>query len=226
MHSLLLLASLLATPAPVMDKAPLIPERPLLMKGEIARLDPYGGWRDDSRSAPELLSLLREQNRWTEQQLAGQQPLAEKLQAEWQTRERGEPMPAEWLSQAGSQWRMDADGRLWQRSDEQAAPRQRLAQRQPAEGYYELAAWSLHPNGRWLALAEDSRGDRDYRITLLDLESGETVATLPHRASDLLWSLDGKTLYTIANERHTLRPWQLSHLAEQQPRRLGAVPAG
>ena len=73
MHSLLLLASLLATPAPAaplpeatQEAAPLIPERPLLMTGEIARLDPYGGWRDDSRRAPELLTLLREQNRWTE----------------------------------------------------------------------------------------------------------------------------------------------------------------
>ncbi|MGY3902082.1 prolyl oligopeptidase family serine peptidase [Aeromonas lusitana] len=213
MQTLLILASLLATPAPAhaapQAAAPLIPERPLLMKGEIARVDPYGGWRDDSRSSPELLTLLREQNRWTEQQLAGQKPLEKTLQAEWQARERGEPMPVEWLSEAGSQWRMSADGSLWQRGDEQAEPRQRLAPRQPADGYYELAAWSLHPNGRWLALAEDSRGDRDYRISLLDLESGETLAILPHRASDLLWSLDGKTLYTIANERNTLRPWQL-----------------
>ncbi|MGY3886539.1 prolyl oligopeptidase family serine peptidase [Aeromonas aquatica] len=215
MHALLILASLLATPAPAsvhevtQAAAPLIPERPQLHKGEIARFDAYGGWRDDSRNSHELLTLLREQNRWTEQQLAGQKPLAAKLQTEWQHRERGEPMPVEWLSQAGSQWRMSADGSLWQRNDEQAEPRQRLAPRQPADGYYELAAWSLHPNGRWLALAEDSRGDRDYRITLLDLASGETLATLPHRTSDLLWSLDGKTLYTVANERNTLRPWQL-----------------
>lgn len=213
MQTLLILASLLATPAPAHEEtqaaAPLIPERPALMKGEIARVDPYGGWRDDSRSSPELLTLLREQNRWTEQQLAGQRPLENTLQAEWQARARGEPMPIEWLTQAGSQWRMGADGSLWQRSNEQAEPKQRLAPRQPADGYYELAAWSLHPNGRWLALAEDSRGDRDYRISLLDLASGETMATLPHRASDLLWSLDGKTLYTVANERSTLRPWQL-----------------
>ena len=118
-------------------------------------------------------------------------------------------MPDDWLSQAGSQWRMEADGSLWQRSDANDAPRKRLAPRQPAEGYYELAAWALHPDGQLLALAEDRRGDRDYRITLLDLASGETLASLPHRAGDLLWSLDGKTLYTLANERQTLRPWQL-----------------
>lgn len=209
MQALLILASLLATPAPTAAPAPRIPERPLMMKGEIARLDPYGGWRDDSRQDPALLALLGEQNRWTEQQLASQAPLAQALQAEWQTRPRGEPMPQEWLSEAGSQWRMDADGSLWQRSDAQAAPRQRLAPRQPAEGYYELAAWALHPDGHLLALAEDRRGDRDYRITLLDLASGETVATLEHRAADLLWSRDGKTLYTIANEPRTLRPWQI-----------------
>lgn len=216
MHSLFVLASLLATPAPAaplpettQEAAPLIPERPQLMKGEIARLDPYGGWRDDSRRSPELLALLREQNRWTDEQLAPQKPLETTLQAEWRARERGEPLPKEWLTQAGSQWRMEADGSLWQRSDARSAPRQRLVPRQPDQGYYEIAAWALHPDGRLLALAEDSRGDRDYRITVLDLESGETVATLPHRASDLLWSLDGKTLYTIANERHTLRPWQL-----------------
>ncbi len=216
MHSLLILASLLATPAPAsplpeatLEAAPLIPERPQLMKGEIARLDPYGGWRDDSRQDPALLTLLREQNRWTEQQLAGQAPLVQRLQTEWQGRERGEPVPDDWLSQAGSQWRMEADGSLWQRSDANDAPRKRLAPRQPAEGYYELAAWALHPDGQLLALAEDRRGDRDYRITLLDLASGETLASLPHRAGDLLWSLDGKTLDTLVNERQTLRPWQL-----------------
>jgi oligopeptidase B len=210
MQHLLILAALLAAPvSQASEEAPPIPKRPLLMQGEIARVDPYGGWRDDSRRSPELLTLLREQNRWTEQQLSGQQGLAQQLQTEWQARERGEPLPEEWLTEAGSQWRMKADGSLWQRSDAQSSARQRLAPRQPGEGYYELASWSLHPDGRWLALAEDSRGDRDYRITLLDLASGETLASLPHRASDLLWSRDGRTLYTVANERHTLRPWQL-----------------
>ncbi|MBV7436108.1 prolyl oligopeptidase family serine peptidase [Aeromonas sp. sif2416] len=215
MQHLLILAALLATPASALlheatqEAAPLIPKRPALLQGEIARLDPYGGWRDDSRRSPELLALLREQNRWTEQRLSGQQGLARQLQTEWQARGRGEPMPEEWLHQAGSQWRMQADGSLWQRTDERAAPRQRLAPRQPSSGYYELAGWSLHPDGRWLALAEDSRGDRDYRITLLDLESGKTLTTLTHRAGDLLWSRDGRTLYTLANERNTLRPWQL-----------------
>ncbi len=119
MHSLLILASLLATLAPAsplpeatLEAAPLIPERPQLMKGEIARLDPYGGWRDDSRQDPVLLTLLREQNRWTEQQLAGQAPLVQRLQTEWQGRERGEPVPDDWLSQAGSQWRLTSSPTL------------------------------------------------------------------------------------------------------------------
>ncbi|MGL6617378.1 prolyl oligopeptidase family serine peptidase, partial [Aeromonas hydrophila] len=94
MHALLMLASLLANPAPAQPVAlapadtqsqavatsaplvaPLIPHRPLPMPGERARLDPYGGWRDDSRQDPALLALLGEQNRWTEQQLAAQRPL-------------------------------------------------------------------------------------------------------------------------------------------------------
>ncbi|MDM5070568.1 prolyl oligopeptidase family serine peptidase [Aeromonas bestiarum] len=223
MHALLIMTALLANPATTSpteaagmtvtttapQSAPAIAKRPLLMKGDTARRDPYGGWRDDSRQDPALLAMLGEQNRWTEQQLAGQRQLEQTLQAEWQAQSRGEPMPDEWISEAGSQWRMEADGSLWQRDGEQAEPRQRLATRQPASGYYELASWALHPNGRWLALAEDLRGDRDYRISLLDLADGKTLATLAHRAADLLWSLDGKTLYTLANERRTLRPWQL-----------------
>lgn len=223
MHALLIMTALLANPAAASSteaagltvtttapqSAPAIAKRPLLMKGDTARRDPYGGWRDDSRQDPALLAMLGEQNRWTEQQLTSQRPLEQTLQAEWQAQSRGEPMPDEWINEAGSQWRMEADGSLWQRTSDQDPPRQRLASRQPASGYYELAGWALHPNGRWLALAEDLRGDRDYRISLLDLADGKTLATLAHRAADLLWSLDGKTLYTLANERRTLRPWQL-----------------
>ncbi|WP_348687184.1 prolyl oligopeptidase family serine peptidase [Aeromonas bestiarum] len=223
MHALLIMTALLANPAAASpteaagmtatttapQSAPAIAKRPLLMKGDTARRDPYGGWRDDSRQDPALLAMLGEQNRWTEQQLAGQRPLEQTLQAEWQAQSRGEPMPDEWINEAGNQWRMEADGSLWQRTSDQDPPRQRLASRQPASGYYELAGWALHPNGRWLALAEDLRGDRDYRISLLDLADGKTLATLAHRAADLLWNLDGKTLYTLANERRTLRPWQL-----------------
>ena len=169
----------------------------------------YGGWRDDSRQDPALLALLGEQNRWTEQLLAAQRPLEQALQAEWQAQTRGESMPQEWLREAGSQWRMEADGRLWQRGGGEQA--------EPANGWRPAsrpAATTSSPAGpapeRALAgPGRDLQGDRDYRITLLDLADGKPLATLTHRASDLLWSLDGKTLYTIANEPRTLRPWQL-----------------
>lgn len=93
MHALLIMTALLANPvaspaeaamtatttAP--QSAPAIAKRPLLMKGDTARRDPYGGWRDDSRQDPALLAMLAEQNRWTEQQLASQRPLEQALQA-------------------------------------------------------------------------------------------------------------------------------------------------
>jgi oligopeptidase B len=184
MHALLMLASLLANPAPAQpaalapadtqsQAAPPRPRSPAADAGERARLDPYGGWRDDSRQDPALLALLGEQNRWTEQQLAAQRPLEQALQAEWQA-QRAVTHAARVAERGGQPV---ADGSRRQpvaASGEQAEPRQRLAARQPASGYYELASWALHPNGRWLALAEDLQGDRDYRITLLDLADGKT----------------------------------------------------
>ena len=86
------------------------------------------------------------------------------------------PVPDDWLSQAGSQWRMEADGSLWQRSDARPLP---AAGSPPAcRGVLQkLAAWALHPDGHCLPWPKTAGEIRDYRITLLDLASGETLAS-------------------------------------------------
>ncbi len=98
-----------------------------------------------------------------------------------------------------------------------------MQQRLPAragEGYYEAGGWALSPDNRTLAIAEERRGDLDYQVTLLDLQSGKALGSLAQRSADLAWSQDGRTLYTIANERNTLRPWQLRGWQDGQEQTL------
>lgn len=205
----ILVATLLATPwswAQSPLSPPPIASQPHLIAGAPARHDPYFWLRDESRSNPAILALLQEQNRWSKQQLASQQPLEARLRAEFARHPKGDPAPDNWLIRGELAWQVRADGSLWQR--QQGESRQLLPPRAD-EGYYAVGGWALSPDNRLLAIAEDRRGDLDYRITLIALHGGDTLTTLPHRSADLAWSQDGQTLYTIANERGTLRPWQL-----------------
>lgn len=205
----ILVATLLVTPwswAQSPLSPPPIASQPHLIAGAPARHDPYFWLRDESRSDPAILALLQEQNRWSEQQLASQQPLEARLRAEFARHPKGDPAPDNWLIRGELAWQVRADGSLWQR--QQGESRQLLPPR-AGEGYYAVGGWALSPDNRLLAIAEDRRGDLDYRITLITLHGGDTLTTLPHRSADLAWSQDGQTLYTIANERGTLRPWQL-----------------
>ncbi|KXU78814.1 prolyl oligopeptidase family serine peptidase [Aeromonas enteropelogenes] len=205
----ILVATLLATPwswAQFPLSPPPIASQPHLIAGAPARHDSYFWLRDESRSDPAILALLQEQNRWSEQQLASQQPLEARLRGEFARHPKGEPAPDNWLIRGELAWQVRADGSLWQR--QQGESRQLLPPRAD-EGYYAVGGWALSPDNRLLAIAEDRCGDLDYRITLIALHGGDTLTTLSHRSADLAWSQDGQTLYTIANEHGTLRPWQL-----------------
>jgi len=220
-----IMAALLAAPLAWANASlpPPIPSQPQPIVGNPVRQDPYFWLRDESRSNPTILALLKQQNRWSEQQLASQQPLEATLRAEFTRHPAGQPVPESWLVRGDQAWQLRPDGSLWQRHGGKA--QQRLPAR-AGEGYYDAGGWALSPDNRTLAIAEDRRGDLNYQITLLDLQSGKALASLAQRSADLAWSQDGRTLYTIANERDTLRSWQLRGWATgQQPRQLGAVPA-
>ncbi|HHQ4564571.1 TPA: prolyl oligopeptidase family serine peptidase, partial [Aeromonas veronii] len=72
-----IMAALLAVPLAWAQEAlpPPIPSQPHLISGNPVRQDPYFWLRDESRSNTAILALLKQQNRWSEQQLAAQQPL-------------------------------------------------------------------------------------------------------------------------------------------------------
>ncbi|ENY73345.1 protease II [Aeromonas diversa CDC 2478-85] len=202
MSFMMLAALLAATPAAALP--PPIPRHDGVIQGTPARFDPYAWLRDDSRSRPDLLALLEAQNAWSEAVLAGQQPLEARLRQEFDARPRGDAASESWVTRAGHAWRLAPDGSLWRKGE--AHP---VLPARSAEGYYEAGGWSLSPDGRLLAIAEDRRGSRDYRVSVLRLEDGQVLAELTGRSSDLAWADDGQTLYTIGNERRTLRPYRL-----------------
>ncbi|MGL6453220.1 prolyl oligopeptidase family serine peptidase, partial [Aeromonas veronii] len=214
-----IMAALLAAPLAWAQEAlpPPIPSQSHLISGNPVRKDPYFWLRDESRSNPAILALLKQQNRWSEQQLAAQQPLEATLRAEFTRHPAGESVPENWLVRGDQAWLLRPDGSLWQRHGGKV--QQRLPAR-AGEGYYEAGGWALSPDNRTLAIAEDRRGDLDYQVTLLDLQSGKALASLAQRSADLAWSQDGRTLYTIANERYTLRPWQLRGWQDGQEQTL------
>ncbi|UXI01688.1 prolyl oligopeptidase family serine peptidase [Photobacterium sp. TY1-4] len=172
--------------------------------------DPSYQWlRDDTRQSAVVLNFLQQENQRTESQLAAQQPLEQTLLSEWQSRSR-QSTAQPWRLQGEFNYRVDASGQQLIRQNAQTQAEAvvlDLSTRREGAAYYSLGNWQISPDHRWVALAEDRRGDRNYQISVIALDSGKAQpAVLPGVATDLVWSNDSQSLYVVGNEANTYRP--------------------
>lgn len=175
--------------------------------------DPTYQWlRDDSRQSLAVRHFLEQENRHTEQVLLEQASLEQTLLTEWQARTK-QPAEQPWSLQGRFEYRLEAGHAIVRREAGSAQAPQilvDLAQRAATSAYYQLGNWSVSPDHRYVALAEDRRGDRHHRITLLDTHTARMIDTpLQQAATDLVWASDSRSLYWIANERETYRPYRV-----------------
>jgi len=176
-----------------------------------ARPDPWYWLRDDHRADPEVLAHLRAENAYKDQRFVALQPLCAELTAELRSRipAEDESLPVYrhgWWYQrrfvAGAEHachlrrrRLDAEPELlW---DADAAAR--------SHAYYELGNLEPSPDDRWLAIAEDTVGRREYAIRFVDLV---TRVLLDDRLEgvepDLAWLDEGRSILYVAKDPVTL----------------------
>lgn len=196
---------------------PQAPERPVQFTahGE-TRTDNYYWLRDDTRSDPQVIQYLTDENRYTQQKLQSAEPLREALYEEmvarmpqadesapysyngyvYRTRfEAGKEYPLYERRKINSgQWEVLADGN----------------ERAQGLAYYELVSLAVSADNRRIAIAEDKVGRREYQVAYRDLTDNHwQESVLTEVADDLVWSADGSVLFYVRQDPQTLLPFEV-----------------
>ena len=181
------------------------------------RNDEYYWLRDDTRQNKAVLDYLNAENEHTAAQLSHTTELQEQLFEEmtarlepnvesipvfdngywyWSKYEEGKDYPI-YIRQKGS---LDAPQELL------------LDENKRAEGheFYSLAAMKISTNDQLMAIAEDTISRRQYKIRIMDLDSGEFYPeVIENTSGQIVWANDNKTLFYVRKHPTTLLPYQV-----------------
>jgi len=169
--------------------------------------------RDDSRQSDKVTRYLQQQNQQTEAWLKPTVALQKTLLAEWSNNrpQRGEHP---WLQIGKAEYSITnhKDKRALRTRDLRGQNLKMLvdiSHRQAQSDYYELGSWTISPDLRYVALAEDYSGAELYTITVIDLITQKELLIAKDYAANIVWGQDSKTLYLIGLEEKTQRPHTL-----------------
>jgi oligopeptidase B len=177
-----------------------------------ARDDTYYWLRDDTRKSKEVLNYLDAENTYTKSFLAPTQSLQDELYKELVGRIRQDDASVPILRPGWWYYTRYETGREYpiyarRRCTMSAPERVMLDGNALAEGktFYQIGAWSVSPNGRMLAYAEDDVGRRQYKLRVKNLETGRVLAdTVANIEPNLVWTNDNKTLLYVEKDPVTL----------------------
>ena len=75
---------------------------------------------------------------------------------------------------------------------------------------FQLGSWVISPNNKRVAFTVDLSGDREFRIFLRTLATGEVLDEgIGNAASSVVFADDGEALFYVRNEPKTVRPYQV-----------------
>ncbi|MDF0534595.1 S9 family peptidase [Shewanella sp. A32] len=192
--------------APVATKIP----HEMTLHG-VTRVDNYYWLRDDSRTAPQVLDYLHQENAYTQAQLAPYKPLENQLFKELTSRvEPNEStVPYHWHNHWYS--RRYSEGKEYPiivRSQTQSGAVQSLLdanERAAGHDFYRLAAVNVSPDEKLLAFAEDTLSRRIYTVYFKDLSGGQLLSDkLTDVDGGVVWSNDNRYVFYIAKDPQTL----------------------
>lgn len=221
--SLILATSLAATPAfaeskteetmKKMDNPPVAEQRPHSYERHGYTIsDPYHWLKDQSYPKvddEDVLDYLKEENKWFEQNMAGQKALTETLFKEMKARIKEDESSVPQKDGDWIYWTAFDEGaqyKKWyrKRALPDSAPLLMLDENELAKGkeYFRLGAFSVSPDGKLLAYSYDDNGSERFDVRFRILATGEELPdVIPGTLSSLVWSADSKSLlYGLANE--------------------------
>ena len=191
--------------------------KPLVAHGH-TRVDPFH-WLRKTKSE-EVIDYLKTENAYAEAVLAPTTALQEELYAEMLGRiqEVDLSVPVkygEWMyysrTAQGAQYPIHCRKRIVDTGWENSAEEVMLDENLEAKGksFYEVGDYEISPSGRYLAWAEDTRGQREYRLRIRDLATGRNLRVTRNHVVSLAWAEDDLTLFYVTEDTQTRRANQL-----------------
>jgi oligopeptidase B len=194
--------------------APVVPKTFRAFGG--ARIDNYDWLRD--RKDPRVIAYLNAENAYADARLEPIKPLVDELAAELRAREAQEDASVPTAYNDYVYERRFTQGAQYpyivRRKDDFGAQDEivldvgTLAASHPQ--HYQLGSWNVSPDNTRVAFAVDFTGDREFRIFLRTIATGETVDQgIDNASSDVVFAGDSDTLFYVRNEPMTLRSYQV-----------------
>jgi oligopeptidase B len=201
----------------MLPKAKIIPHT-MTLHGD-TRVDNYFWLRDDTRSQPEVLDYLKQENDYGKKVMASQQALQDRVLKEIIDRIPPQETSAPYTKngyryrheyQPGSEYaiyqRQSVQKAEWEAWDVLVDGNQRAA----GSEFYTLGGLVISPDNQVMALAEDYLSRRQYGVRLRHLGTGNWYPeTLDNVEPGLVWGNDSQTLYYVRKHPTTLLPYQV-----------------
>ncbi|MGF1793650.1 prolyl oligopeptidase family serine peptidase [Photobacterium profundum] len=167
--------------------------------------------RDDSRKNATVLTYLKNENKTSEHYLKPLMGTQEKLLNEWEAM-AGNKAEKPWFDINGYHYKTfnkGVRGVVVRKNQQREDVVINMNQRAENHAYYRLGNWSVSPNNRLVAIAENTVGDDNYSISIIDIASGEIVTQfLGEYADTLVWKSDNEVI-VVENEANTYRPYKV-----------------
>ncbi|ESW14728.1 hypothetical protein PHAVU_007G012500 [Phaseolus vulgaris] len=210
-------------PPPVAKKV----EHAMEMFGDV-RIDNYYWLRDDSRTDPEVLSYLGQENAYTDSVMSGTKEFEDKLFAEIRGRIKEDDMSAPLRKGSYYYYERTLEGKEYVQhcrrliSDSQKvpsvhdimptgpeAPQEHVILDENVKAqhhqYYSIGTFKVSPNNKLVAYAEDTKGDEIYTVHVIDVETQATIGEpLVGVTGYLEWAGNDALVYVTMDE--ILRP--------------------
>lgn len=200
-----------------LPKPPVAATRPHSFSVHGVTIDDPWAWLKDPGypqvTDKDVLAYLEEENAYFEKVIAPLKPLSERLFKEMRGRIKEDEST---VPQKDGDWIYWTDfetggeyPRWWRkpvRAKEDGGEDQLILD-EPAlaagKEYFRLGAFSVSPDGKYLAYAVDDNGSERFEVRVKDLETGELLPdTIPGMLSEIVWTADSAGfLYGIANEQ-------------------------
>jgi oligopeptidase B len=178
------------------------------------RTDEYYWIRDDSRSDPDVLQLLADENEYTQAMMKHtsglQQELFDEISARLSSNDKTVPV------RTGNyvyfrEYRQGGEYPLYLRAPavSQDSESVILDANRLSEGheFYELGNWSVSPDEKLIAYAEDVVSRREYTLRFKDLETDQLLDDKLLKVSPAMaWAADSETLFYVDKDAETLLP--------------------